>query len=329
MCLGTGEKRNKMLNQRTREEVFGRISYDPKNDKFTLETQLDAEAMVNEKIFDYPLSAPLTLHWLTTMKCNARCKYCYEKEYLLNPKADEDVMNPREIHNFIDNFSAVGGFRLYLTGGEPTLNPYLPEIIRYAYKRSIKCVVNSNGLSMPQGVYSAIKDCESRLSLSLDSHIKEVHNSTRSQGSYDSIINLIERAQKDNLDLRIISVLQDTNPQYWQEFGNFLGERGVKNWFIQGVTGQDDKNFNLEPLEKFLKSKFSQMRIRVLPAMYESFFYVMPNGDVGTNMWAANKKLYGNLREDPLEKIWSKTEYTRLKDYCGLLNIKFGGVKHD
>ena len=124
---------------KTRKESFGEIEYLPDKDKFFLTTDKRIEEIANEK-----LSAPLTAHWITTMKCNARCPYCYELAFLLKKKDEEKILSEKEITKFIDDFANAEGFRLYLTGGEPTLNPNLPFIIREAYKHQIKCVINSN-----------------------------------------------------------------------------------------------------------------------------------------------------------------------------------------
>jgi MoaA/NifB/PqqE/SkfB family radical SAM enzyme len=299
---------------KTRTESFGEIEYLPDRDKFFLKTDKNIRELAEEK-----LSAPLTAHWITTMKCNARCPYCYELSSLLKPKAEEKILSEKEITKFIDDFASAGGFRFYLTGGEPTLNPNLPFIIRESYNHQIKCVINSNGIELPENVYCAIKECNSRLSLSLDSYEKEVHNSARRQKSFDNIVSVLKRAGENNLDVRIISVLQNKNPEYWINFGEFLTKLKVKNWFVQGLCSDADE---LTGLELVLKEKFPDMKIRVLPAIYESFFYIMPNGDVASKLWTAEKKIHGNVAEENVKLIWNRFPYNTVKDYGGILNLK-------
>lgn len=304
-----------MQQIKERQEKFGKIVYNPCTDKFTLEAETpdDPQAFYNSE-----LSAPLTVHWLTTLKCNARCKYCYERDYLLSPRAEEDILSEGEINRFLKDFSAAGSFRIYLTGGEPTLNPNLPFIIQTAYDYGLKSVVNSNGLSFPDEVYQAVKDCKVRLSLSLDSHVREIHNESRNQNSYDSLVKLIGHAAKDFVDLRVISVYHNADISYWIEFGKFLQHKGVMSWFIQPLIGIDVPN----KLESQLNSEIGSMYIRALPAIFDSFFYVMPNGEVASYPFQ-KKNIYGNVRADSIRDIWRKVPNKTVRDYSGLLHLNF------
>jgi MoaA/NifB/PqqE/SkfB family radical SAM enzyme len=306
-----------MTNKRTRKEEFGMIEYDVDKDTFTLESIRSLES-----IKDWQLSAPLTLHWMLTLKCNARCPYCYLLPNLLKPSDKEETLNIDEVRRFIKDFSDLSGFRLYLTGGEPTLNPLLSVIIKIAHENNVKCIVSSNGINIPETVYRAIKENGSRLSLSLDSHIKDIHDSSRKQKSYDSIISTIDRCVKDNIDLRVISVQKDESEQYWADFGRFLADKGVKNWFIQKIIDKKEQTMEESGLEQRLRENFPEMRIRVLPAIYHSFLYVLPNGDVGRDVLTDKEIIYGNVKNESVSSIWQKVDNKAVGDHLGILRYK-------
>src|SRR3989338_8389496 len=183
---------------KTREEHFGTITYDSSSDKFSLDSTLPKEELLSQK-----LSAPLTLHWITTMKCNARCSYCYELPYLLKPKDKEQTFSSQELEKVIEQFAQQKVFRLYLTGGEPTLSPLLPDIVRLAQEREIKTVVNTNGLHMSEELYAVLRDNQSRLSFSLDSYLKDEHNTARRQKSHESIVKIMQRAGAEGVEMRV------------------------------------------------------------------------------------------------------------------------------
>jgi MoaA/NifB/PqqE/SkfB family radical SAM enzyme len=307
----------KMLSTTERKESFGKIIFNPYEDRFILEADMPKDLI---KFYKNELSAPLTVHWLVTMKCNARCKYCYERNFLLSNSKQEDLLSKDEITSFLKDFSSSGGFRVYLTGGEPTLNPNLEFIIRTAYSNGIKMVVNSNGLSFSDNVYQAIKDCQARLSLSLDSHVKEIHNKSRNQDSYDSLVRLIDKAAADSVDIRVISVFQNQDYNHWLEFGKFLQDKHVNIWFIQPLTGSEVP----QGLEKMLKKDLKEINIRVLPAIFDSFFYLMPNGEVVPYAFQ-KKNVYGNVRKESIKEIWKRVPKKTIGDYLGLLHINFGG----
>jgi len=102
----------KMNCIKSRDEQFGKITYEPESDTFQAYSAMDQEQTLEQK-----LSAPLTLHWLLTMKCNARCPYCYELPFLLRPSSGEDALDESTSKKFIEDYASMGGFRLYLTGG--------------------------------------------------------------------------------------------------------------------------------------------------------------------------------------------------------------------
>lgn len=305
-----------MLTTKTREEKFGTITYNPSNDKFSLKTNLDKHLLLEQK-----LSAPLTMHWILTMKCNARCPYCYELPNLLKPSDKENIISKNGIDKFIDDFAKVKGFRLYLTGGEPTLSPLITYIVKTAYEKQIKCVVNSNGIKMPENIYQTLKDCESRLSLSLDSYKKELHDIGRKQKSYDSIVNVIKRAVLDQVDVRVISVLEDYDINYYKEFGSFLSDLGVNHWFIQEKTYNGSEKPINNSIEDILKKEFPNIQLRVLPAIFDSFMYILPNGEFGVNLWNRDKNIYGNILEKTISEIWQIHPYNKVKNHNGILKI--------
>ncbi len=149
---------------KVRNELFGRVEYNPKADTFNAYSHLSEKETLESE-----LSAPLTLHWLVTMKCNARCPYCYELPLLLRPTSKEETINDEQAAKFVSDYAQAGGFRIYLTGGEPTLSNLTPKILALADNLGIKCVINTNGIKMPEATYEAIKKSDARLSISLDS----------------------------------------------------------------------------------------------------------------------------------------------------------------
>lgn len=306
-----------MMAPRIRKETFGTITYNPQDDRFTLASNFPLEELLPQK-----LSAPVTLHWITTMKCNSRCPYCYELPWLLKVSETENILSETQAKSLIEQCSFAGVLRLYLTGGEPTLHPFLDKMIRYSYENNIKCVVNTNGIKMPDQVYNALVECKSRLSISLDSYKKEEHDAIRKQNSFDSIMQLLERAALDCLDTRLISVMQRPDEHYWLTFGKFLTEHGVKNWFIQPEA---KKGAEAQLLEVKLRETFPEIRIRILQAIYNSFLYILPDGTVASELWTPQKKVYGILPKEDILAIWDKNEKNKVADHQSILHIETRG----
>ena len=304
-----------MITKQTRQESFGTITYEPNEDCFTLTSTQDMARLLPEK-----LSAPLSMHWLVTLRCNARCPYCYALPSLLRPNDKEEILSESEVQSTMKQYAEARIPRLYLTGGEPTLHPFLSRLVAAAYDNNIRCVVNTNGIKLSEGVYEALVAYQSRISISLDSYVREVHNTTRKQNSFDSIVALLKKAAQDSLDVRIISVMQRDDEAYWLNFGRFLTQHGVGNWFIQAETSKNNL-LQTEKLEAKLKQEFPEMHIRVLPAIFNSFMYMLPDGLIGSDIWTPQRVVYGRVPRDSIIEIWQKNEKNRVQDHQGILHI--------
>lgn len=76
-----------------------------------------------------------------TMKCNEKCPFCNSEEY-----ADNVVLDPARAREAIEKAPAMGATAVVLTGGEPTLVPHLPSLVRLAHERKLEVTIQTNGL---------------------------------------------------------------------------------------------------------------------------------------------------------------------------------------
>ncbi len=314
---------------RTREEKFGIISYDSKLDKFTLTPNRFFVEQFEAGFKSYPqeLSAPLTMHWVTTLRCNARCSYCYLLPVLKKVSDDEEILSEDEAKRFIEDFAKAGGFRLYLTGGEPTLHPFVDKIMYYAYENGVKTVVNTNGIFIPEPVFQAARDTQSTLSFSLDSYLREEHDRVRKQKSYDSIVEALRRCSHEGIDSRVITVANKSDVLFFEEFGKMLSSLGVSRWFIQAKNGIEIVKGIDSSLEEKLNEEIPNMRIRVLPAIYDSFLYILPDGTACSDSWNG-RITYGKVPQNTIKDIWDKNERKTIDDHLGIIHIhNNGGTK--
>jgi len=84
---------------------------------------------------------PFTLQWFVTWKCNYQCEYCWQeasKEVYRFEKA-----NKSSPEAWAEKFNAFNPDYLAFTGGEPTLYPYLPELVSLLNGRT-NLVITSN-----------------------------------------------------------------------------------------------------------------------------------------------------------------------------------------
>jgi len=100
----------------------------------------DIKSGINIKPLKYPLQETPHLTIEPNRTCNMKCRFCYtlNKNY---------VKSLDEVKKEIDLAVAKRKLEtISLLGGEPTLHPQLPEIIRFIKHKKLKCQLLTNGI---------------------------------------------------------------------------------------------------------------------------------------------------------------------------------------
>ena len=100
-------------------------------------------------LLDYPGKVACTVF---LSGCNFRCPFCHNAE-LLNPDI-EPVLTIDELLAFLKKRSGILE-GVCITGGEPTIHPELPELLRAVRKRGYKIKLDTNGYR-PQSLRAAL-----------------------------------------------------------------------------------------------------------------------------------------------------------------------------
>ena len=90
---------------------------------------------VNDALIDSFSRRHNYLRMSLTERCNFRCTYCMPLDGVDLTDADK-LMSFEEQKRTLSIFSSLGMTKLRFTGGEPTLNKRLPELIRHARQNS-------------------------------------------------------------------------------------------------------------------------------------------------------------------------------------------------
>jgi len=116
------------------------------------------------------LDRPLrSLRVSVTDRCNLRCHYCMpETDYVWLPR--RDILSFEEVSTLVDRFTCLGVDRVRITGGEPLLRKYLPELIGLlAAKPSIQdLALTTNGILLADQAEALRSAGLHRITLSLD-----------------------------------------------------------------------------------------------------------------------------------------------------------------
>jgi MoaA/NifB/PqqE/SkfB family radical SAM enzyme len=89
---------------------------------------------------------PLLVEYEMTYRCNLRCAYCYQPNYLKHRRLSE--LSREEISTMLDDFIASGVLFLVVTGGECTLHRHFRHVVSEARARSMDVTILTNGTAL-------------------------------------------------------------------------------------------------------------------------------------------------------------------------------------
>lgn len=140
------------------------------------------------KFTEYPVLSEIAL----TYRCNLKCKFCYAGcNETDNPCGSNEEMNADDVKKILNKlFYDAKVPSVSFTGGEPTLCPELPELVKYAKDLGMRVNLISNGTLITEELAGKLaKSGLASAQLSLESHRAEAHDSiTGVKGSYDKTI---------------------------------------------------------------------------------------------------------------------------------------------
>lgn len=175
-------------------------------------------------------------HILT--KCNLKCAHCY-----VNPRQHgKETLGLGTVQKWLKEL--VGKEKesnLILIGGEPTLHPDLPSIIREAKALGYSSVtVDTNGFFFNKILDKASPEDVDYFSVGLDGSCKDVNDRIRGRGSFDKAVAGMKEAFKKKFRLSVIYTVSQRNIHDLKNVPSFLKALGIDRLFIQvvGIRGR-------------------------------------------------------------------------------------------
>jgi len=276
-------------------------------------------------------SYPFMLQVEPSSYCNLKCPYCPTG----NDTMEREKRNLKlsEFKSVVDDMEKYLLFMVLWEWGEPTINPELPEMIKYASKRNIKTVTSSNAQLLTNNdlCERLLKSGLSTLIMALDSLNETKYNNFRRGGDFSKAINGIQNivnmkkniGSKTLLNLRMVMTKENENEV--DAITRFAKETGVDKFTIKTVNPNcqshdfvDDENvmpsnpkyrrYLYEPNScKRIISKSPCNRVWKMTSIYS-------NGDVVPCCYDYNSDMkIGNILDNPLTEIWMGEEYKKLR----------------
>ena len=190
-----------------------------------------------------------TFLWLElTGRCQLSCTHCYADS---GPTKSHGAMTTSDWVSVIDDAADIGVREIQFIGGEPTLHPALPELVRHASSRGIAVEIYSNLVRIRADIWDLLVEYGVRLATSYYSDQPEQHRLiTGNALAHRRTTENISKAIQLGVPIRvgIVSVLED---QRIDEARRLLADLGVEDVEVDHVRRAGRANADVEvPLEE-------------------------------------------------------------------------------
>jgi len=139
--------------------------------------------------------------WLElTGRCQLRCSHCYSSS---GPEGDHGSMTAADWRRLLDEGAELGVREVQYIGGEPTLHPGLPDLVRHALSRGLRVEVYSNLARMTDQLWEVFALPGVRIATSYYSPEAGQHNAITGRRSHARTLASIREALRRGIPIRV------------------------------------------------------------------------------------------------------------------------------
>ena len=316
----------------------------------------DTQEKVSENTQDFFLEEvqgrPLisSLQFELSSRCNERCIHCY----IPNEKKNHGFDMPlAKVKSLVDEFAAMGGIHVTLSGGEAFLHKDIVEIAEYCREKDLKISILSNLIAITDEQIERLKKVNlSLIQVSLYSMDPEIHDFiTTVKGSFARSKASIEKLVAADIPVQISCPLMKANRYGYDKVLDYAKSLKIKaqtDYIMMARADLDTENLanrlSLEETEEVLRDiiehdiqyknetlkqkpiseeiKFNLERFKKQPVCGVGYdnCCITANGDVYPCAGWQDYVL-GNVYRQSLAEIWENSE--RIKELRKITQASF------
>ncbi len=277
-------------------------------------------------------SKPDCAVWELTLECNLRCSHC--GSLAGRPRPDE--LSTTECFALCESLAETGCRDVALMGGEPLLRKDFFKVASCARQLGMNVNIVSNGLHLDAHIDELSRLEPKVVGISLDG-MKSNHELIRGEGTWERTLSAVDLLEQRGIQTTVITTVSKINFKDLPRMKELIIGRGI-NWQIQTAMpfGSFKRELTLSKEEFYATALFiSKERVKNryedLPVVgahcYGYFSKVLPGcvwdgctagistlgitsngGIVGCLSMGNDRFLEGNVRERPLQEIWTDPE---------------------
>jgi radical SAM protein with 4Fe4S-binding SPASM domain len=290
-------------------------------------------------LFSTPVSAPFKADLALTYRCNNACAHCYNEP----GRREMPPLPTEDWFRVLETLADVGVPHIILTGGEPTLHPDLPAIVRHADDLGQIVGMNTNGRALShRPLVDALGDAGlNHVQITLESCRADVHNAMVNADAFKQTVRGIENALVCDFHTITNTTLTRRNVNHALETVDFVHNLGLTTFAMNGIiyAGRGLATPDAIPAEEMasvlvaVRERAAELGMRFLwytvtdycelspvalglaPKRCNAAEYsicVEPNGDV-----LPCQSYYvtaGNLLRDPWDAIWNSDLFRSFRE---------------
>lgn len=311
-------------------------------DEFSLNPAVEAVPF-DMKFSTLPVLSEIAL----TYRCNCACAFCYAGcGCTANPAGSQDEMSYAETTRILDIlFYEAKVPSVSFTGGEPTLVPYLPELIRYAKDLGMRVNLITNGTRISKEFARKLADYGlDSAQVSLEGVTAAVHDSLVSlPGAFDLSTAAVHHLTEAGIVTHTNTTITRMNIQECLEMPRFVRDeldrkRFSMNLIIPAGSGaeHDELCVSYSTIGRYLVGIMAASADAGVEFMWYSpvpmcmfnsvanglgnkgcsacdgLISIAPNGDVLPCSSCADA--VGNLLKEPFENVWQSRRAMRYRE---------------
>ncbi len=270
--------------------------------------------------------------------CNMRCKFCFAPFYEAKKLLPKGHLPKEKSLELIEEIADFGFQKITFAGGEPTLCPWISELIAFAKEKGMTTMLVTNGTKLSEKFLLKNKDHLDWIILSIDSAGDEINiNSGRAVSGKNPISlecykALIDSIKKQGYRLKINTVVHRLNyEEPMIDFINYAQPERWKVFQVLPIKGENDlhiEDFIIDDVEfNHFVSNHQQLKIEGIlisednAKMKDSYVMIDPAGRFYTNKNGIQE--YSNpILETGIWQAYSEMKYSyqNFKKRGGLYN---------
>jgi radical S-adenosyl methionine domain-containing protein 2 len=227
--------------------------------------------------------------------CNMKCKFCFATYDSVLPQHVKRGIPLLEAQRLIAVLRDAGFRKITFAGGEPTLCPWLPEVVAYAKDVGFKTAIVSNGSRLTRELIDLLAPSLDWITLSIDSGWSGTNAMTgravagRWAIAVTSLYGIVDEFRAQHVRLKVNTVVTRHNCE--ESLVDLIARVRPERWKVMRVlriVGENDRDFDYlgisdDEFQSFLdiNSKVPAGTTRVVednPDMIASYVMVDPVG---------------------------------------------------